>query len=222
MMKRFVVITLFPEMFGPVLGSSMMWKARKDQKAEFQLINLRDYGLGPRRQVDDKPFGGGAGMLLMIEPLAKAIERARQILPRARVLLMTPAKTVWDQKQAWLHAESDDDYIIVCGRYEGFDARVEELVDEKISVGRYVLTGGELPAMIVIDSIVRLLPGVLGGGDEATAIESYSQPDALEYPQYTRPEEYRGRRVPEVLLSGNHALIKKWRREHQIDLSADS
>ena len=173
-------------------------------------------------QVDDKPFGGGAGMLLMIEPLTKAIERARQILPRAKVLLMTPAKTVWDQKRAWLHAESDDDYIIVCGRYEGFDARVEELVDEKISVGRYVLTGGELPAMIVIDSIVRLLPGVLGGGDEATVIESYSQLDALEYPQYTRPEEYKGRRVPEVLLSGNHALIEKWRWEHQIDLSADS
>ena len=200
MMKRFVVITLFPEMFEPVLGSSMMWKAQKDQKAEFQLINLRDYGLGPRRQVDDKPFGGGVGMLLMIEPLAKAIERARQILPRAKVLLMTPAKTVWDQKQAWLHAERD----------------------EKISVGRYVLTGGELPAMIVIDSIVRLLPGVLGGGDEATVIESYSQLDALEYPQYTRPEEYEGKRVPEVLLSGNHALIGKWRREHQIDLSADS
>ena len=213
MMKRFVVITLFPEMFEPVLGSSMMWKAQKDQKAEFQLINLRDYGLGPRRQVDDKPFGGGAGMLLMIEPLTKAIERARQILPRAKVLLMTPAKTVWDQKRAQLHAKNDDDYIIVCGRYEGFDARVEGLVDEKISVGRYVLTGGELPAMIVIDSIVRLLPGVLGGGDEATA---------LEYPQYTRPEEYEGKRVPEVLLSGNHALIGKWRREHQIDLSADS
>ena len=204
MMKRFVVITLFPEMFEPVLGSSMMWKAQKDQKAEFRLINLRDYGLGPRRQVDDKPFGGGAGMLLMIEPLTKAIERARLILPRAKVLLMTPAKTVWDQKQAWLHAKSDDDYIIVCGRYEGFDARVEELVDEKISVGRYVLTG------------------VLGGGDEATAIESYSQLDTLEYPQYTRPEEYKGKRVPEVLLSGNHALIEKWRREHQVDLSADS
>ena len=192
-----------------------MWKAQKDGVVDFQLLNLRDFGLGPRRQVDDKPFGGGAGMLLMIEPLTMAIERAKQILPGAKVLLMSPSETIWNQSMATEFANSQDNYIIVCGRYEGFDARVEALVDQKISIGRYVLTGGELPAMSIIDSVVRLLPGVLGGGEEATEIESYSDGSDIEYPQYTRPEVFRGQRVPEVLLSGNHALIAKWRQEHK-------
>lgn len=202
-------------MFTGVLNASMMWKAQKDGVVDFQLLNLRDFGLGPRRQVDDKPFGGGAGMLLMIEPLTMAIERAKQILPGAKVLLMSPSETIWNQSMATEFANSQDNYIIVCGRYEGFDARVEALVDQKISIGRYVLTGGELPAMSIIDSVVRLLPGVLGGGEEATEIESYSDGDDIEYPQYTRPEVFRGQRVPEVLLSGNHALIAKWRQEHK-------
>lgn len=202
-------------MFTGVLNSSMMWKAQKDGIAEFQLLNLRDFGLGPRRQVDDKPFGGGAGMLLMIEPLTMAIERAKQILPDAKVLLMSPSETIWNQSMATEFANSQDNYIIVCGRYEGFDARINNLVDEKISIGRYVLTGGELPAMSIIDSVVRLLPGVLGGGEEATEIESYSDEAELEYPQYTRPEVFRGQRVPEVLLSGNHELIRQWRRDHE-------
>ena len=215
-MKKFLVVTLFPEMFDGVLNSSMMWKAQKGGAAEFQLLNLRDFGLGPRRQVDDKPFGGGAGMLLMIEPLTNAITEARRRLPGAKVLLMTPTQNVWTQAKAVSFATSPDDYIIVCGRYEGFDARVDSLVDEKISIGPYVLTGGELPAMSIIDSIVRLLPGVLGGGTEATAIESYSDEATIEYPQYTRPEVYNGQAVPEVLLSGNHALIAQWRKEHEI------
>lgn len=202
-------------MFTGVLNSSMMWKAQKDGIVEFQLLNLRDFGLGPRRQVDDKPFGGGAGMLLMIEPLTNAIEEAKRCLPNARVLLMTPTNNIWNQSKAIEFAHSNDDYIIVCGRYEGFDARINNLVDEKISIGRYVLTGGELPAMSIIDSVVRLLPGVLGGGEEATEIESYSDGGDIEYPQYTRPEVFRGQRVPEVLLSGNHALIAKWRQEHK-------
>jgi len=202
-------------MFTGVLNSSMMWKAQKDGIVEFQLLNLRDFGLGPRRQVDDKPFGGGAGMLLMIEPLTNAIEEAKRCLPNARVLLMTPTNNIWNQSKAIEFAHSNDDYIIVCGRYEGFDARINNLVDEKISIGRYVLTGGELPAMSIIDSVVRLLPGVLGGGEEATEIESYSDEAELEYPQYTRPEVFRGQRVPEVLLSGNHELIRQWRRDHE-------
>ena len=221
-MRKIQVITLFPEMFAGVFGSSMMWKAQKDGHVELSTIDLRQFGLGPLPTVDHTPYGGGDGMLLMVEPLWNAVQQAKQIDSGAKVLIMTPRGQRWRQALAQQYSESEDGYIVICGRYEGFDARVEELVDEKISVGRYVLTGGELPSMIVIDSIVRLLPGVLGGGDEATAIESYSQLDALEYPQYTRPEEYRGRRVPEVLLSGNHALIKKWRREHQVDLSADS
>lgn len=202
-------------MFDGVLNSSMMWKAQKDGKAEFQLINLRDFGLGPRRQVDDKPFGGGAGMLLMIEPLTNAINEAKRRLPGAKVLLMTPTDNIWNQAKAEEFATSDDNYIIVCGRYEGFDARVYDLIDEKISIGRYVLTGGELPAMSIIDSVVRLLPGVLGGGEEATEIESYSDEAELEYPQYTRPEVYNGQAVPPILLSGNHGEIAKWRKSHE-------
>lgn len=214
-MKKFLIISLFPEMFEGVFNSSMMWKAQKDGKVEFQLLNLRDFGLGPRHQVDDKPFGGGAGMLLMIEPLTNAIEEAKRKLPGAKVLLMTPSETIWNQAMAEEYAKSNDDYIIICGRYEGFDARVYDLIDKKISIGRYVLTGGELPAMSIIDSIVRLLPGVLGGGEEAAEIESYSNEAELEYPQYTRPEVFRGQKVPEVLLSGNHELIRQWRKDHE-------
>lgn len=203
-------------MFDGVLNSSMMWKAQKDGIAEFQLLNLRDFGLGPRRQVDDTPYGGGAGMLLMIEPLTKAINKAKEVLPNAKVLLMTPTDNIWNQAKAQAFADSDDNYIIVCGRYEGFDARVYDLIDEKISIGRYVLTGGELPAMSIIDSVVRLLPGVLGGGAEATELESYSDEAEIEYPQYTRPEIYDGKRVPEILLSGDHAKIRQWRVDHEI------
>ena len=215
-MKRFLVITLFPEMFDGVMNNSMMWKAQKDGQLEFQTLNLRDFGLGPRHQVDDKPFGGGAGMLLMIEPLTNAITEAKRRLPDAKVLLMTPTDNIWNQAMATEFAKSSDDYIIVCGRYEGFDARIDKLIDQKISIGRYVLTGGELPAMSIIDSVVRLLPGVLGGGAEATELESYSDEAELEYPQYTRPEVFNGQPVQSVLLSGNHAKIRKWRKQHEI------
>lgn len=207
---KFAIITLFPEMFDKVLNSSMMWKAQKDGLAEFELINLRDFGLGPRKKVDDTTYGGGDGMVLMIEPLVLAIEHARKKLPKSKVLLMSPSDTHWNQKMAKKFSKSKQDYIIICGHYEGYDARIEKYIDAKISIGKYVLTGGELPAMVVIDSIVRLIPGVLGGGSSAE-IESYSSGDDLEYPQYTRPEDFRGMKVPEVLLSGNHAEIKKWR-----------
>jgi tRNA (guanine37-N1)-methyltransferase len=210
--KKFQIITLFPEMFEGVLRSSMLWKAQKDGHAEFSLIHLRDFGLGSRRTVDDTPYGGGDGMLLMIEPLVTAIEFAKKENQSAKVLLMSPSKTIWNQERAATFAASSDDYILVCGRYEGFDARVEAFVDEKISVGQDVLTGGELPAMTVIDSIVRLLPGVLGG-EQSAEIESYSEGENLEFPQYTRPEKFRDMKVPEVLLSGNHAEIAKWRAE---------
>lgn len=211
---KFAIITLFPEMFEGVLNSSMMWKAQKDGLAEFEVINLRDFGLGPRKQVDDAIYGGGDGMLLMIEPLVSAIEQAKSKLPNAKVLLMSPSETVWNQRFAKEYADAEDDYIIVCGRYEGVDARIDEFINEKISIGQYVLTGGELPAMTVIDSIVRLIPGVLGG-ETSAEIESYSDGDNLEYPQYTRPEDFRGMTVPEVLLSGNHAEIERWRQDNQ-------
>jgi len=212
-MRKIQVITLFPEMFDGVLNSSMMWKAQKQQVVEFRLINLRDFGLGPRKQVDDTPYGGGDGMLLMIEPLTAAISDAKKHDPDAKVVLMTPRGQRWKQLAAQNFANSTDGYIFICGRYEGVDERVMKLVDYYISVGDYVLTGGELPAMTVIDSIVRLIPGVLGGENSA-AIESFSDGETLEFPQYTRPEVFNGLSVPKVLLNGNHAEIAKWRSEN--------
>jgi tRNA (guanine-N(1)-)-methyltransferase len=214
-MKKIAVITLFPEMFYGVLNSSMLWKAQKDNLIQFELINLRDYGLGPRKQVDDTPYGGGDGMLLMPEPLFEAINEAKKNIPNAKVILMTPRGESFKQKLAKEMADSNDDYIFVCGRYEGFDERVFEIADGAISIGDYVLTGGELPAMVIIDSITRLIPGVLGGENSAL-IESFSDGETLEFPQYTRPSEYEGLKVPEVLLSGNHGEIAKWRKEHSI------
>lgn len=219
-MKKIQVVTLFPGMFDGVLNSSMMWKAQKGDFASFELIDLREFGIGPRKQVDDTPYGGGDGMLLKPEPLFAAIEQAKANDPTAKVVLMTPRGRRWKQALAQEWADSDTGYIFVCGRYEGYDERIVSLVDEQVSVGDYVLTGGELPAMTIIDSIVRLVPGVLGG--EASAeIESFSDGETLEFPQYTKPSEFRGMEVPTVLLSGNHAEIAKWREAHsyKADLS---
>lgn len=210
-MRKFQVITLFPEMFEGVFGNSMMWKAQKDDIVELSTINLRDFGLGPRRQVDDTPYGGGDGMLLMVEPLWNAVQMAKANDPTAKVLIMTPRGIRWKQAVAQEYSETDHGYIFICGRYEGYDERIMELVDVEVSVGDYVLTGGELPAMTIIDSVVRLIPGVLGG-EASAAIESFSDGETLEFPQYTRPETWDGRKVPDVLLSGHHGEIAKWRQ----------
>lgn len=212
-MKKIQVITLFPDMFTGVLNSSMMWKAQDKGAAEFSMIDLREFGLGPRRQVDDTPYGGGDGMLLKPEPLFAAIELAKQNDPTAKVALMTPRGARWKQATAQSWADDNKGIIFVCGRYEGYDERIVTLIDEQISVGDYVLTGGELPAMTIIDSVVRLIPGVLGG-EMSAEIESFSDGETLEFPQYTRPEEFRGMKVPEVLLSGNHAKIAQWREQN--------
>jgi tRNA (guanine37-N1)-methyltransferase len=212
-MKKFQVITLFPDMFTGVFENSMMWKAQRDKIVELSTIDLREYGLGPRRSVDDTPYGGGDGMLLRIEPLWSAVTKAKENDPSAIVLLMTPRGARWKQAMAREYAESDQGYIFICGRYEGYDERILKLVDQEISVGDYVLTGGELPAMTIVDSIVRLLPGVLGG-ETSAEIESFADGETLEFPQYTRPEEFQGMTVPEVLLSGHHGEIEKWRAAH--------
>jgi len=214
-MKKLQVITLFPEMFDGVLNSSMMWKAQEQKAASFALINLRDFGIGPRKQVDDTPYGGGDGMLLKPEPLFAAVEAAKAADPTAKVVLMTPRGQRWKQAIAQDWSESDYGYIFICGRYEGYDERIVSLVDEQVSVGDYVLTGGELPAMTIIDSIVRLLPGVLGG-EKSAEIESFSDGETLEFPQYTKPAEFRDMKVPDVLLSGHHGEIAKWRAEHSL------
>lgn len=190
----------------------MMLKAQKQHIVTFHHIDLRQFGLGPRRQVDDTPYGGGDGMLLKPEPLFAAIEHAKQVDPEAKVCLMTPRGQVWSQPAAKQVAKTTEGLIFVCARYEGYDERITTLVDHQISLGNYVLTGGELPALVVIDSIVRLLPGVLGG-ETSTEIESFSQGNNLEFPQYTRPAEFRGLKVPDVLLSGNHGDIEAWRNQ---------
>lgn len=206
------VITLFPEMFTGVLGNSMLWKAADKNLVQYEFINLRDFGLGPRKQVDDTPYGGGDGMLLKPEPLVAAIEKAKQNDPSAKVYLPTPRGTLYKQSTAKRIVAEETGLIIICPRYEGYDERVTQWVDEQFCIGNYVLTGGELPAMILIDSVVRLIPGVLGGETSAD-IESFQDDDtSIEFPQYTRPAEFRGLAVPDVLLNGHHAEIAKWRQ----------
>ena len=214
-MKKFQVITLFPEMFTGVFENSMMWKAQKDSIVELSTINLRDFGLGPRKQVDDTPYGGGDGMLLMIEPLWNAVMHAKENDPTAKVLLMTPRGVRWKQALAQEYSETDHGYIFICGRYEGYDERIIKLVDQEVSVGDYVLTGGELPSMTIVDSVVRLIPGVLGG-ESSAEIESFSDGETLEFPQYTRPVEFNDLVVPEILLSGHHENIATWRKENSV------
>ena len=193
----------------------MIWKAQEAKAVEFSTINLRKFGLGSRKQVDDPPYGGGDGMLLMIEPLVSAIEYAKKKDPDAVVLLPTPRGHIYKQSDAKRFANDDKGMIIVCPRYEGYDERIVNWVDEQICVGNYVLTGGEIPAMIIVDSVVRLLPGVLGGLNSAEE-ESFQKDDkTIEYPQYTRPLKFRDLKVPEVLISGHHAEIAKWRRDNQ-------
>lgn len=200
-------------MFDGVLNTSMLWKAQKDKLVEYKIINLRDFGIGPRKTVDDTPYGGGDGMVLRPEPLFAAVEAAKEKEPGAVVLLMTPRGDTFTQEMAREFAATEAGLIIICGRYEGYDERVTTLVDKQVSVGDYVLTGGELPAMIVVDAVTRLIPGVLGGATSAE-LESFSKSGEREHPHYTRPEEFRGLKVPDVLLSGNHAEIAGWRNKH--------
>jgi len=203
------VLTLFPAMFAGPLDESIIKRARDSGRLEFKLHNLRDWTHDRHKTVDDRPFGGGPGMLLKPEPLFEAVESLRR--ETTRVILLSPGGRKFDQSIARELAK-ETDLLLVTGHYEGFDERVRlELADDELSIGDYVLTNGALPAMIVIDTVTRLLPGVLGD-DDSSRDESFSD-GLLEYPQYTRPADFRGMKVPDVLLSGNHAEIAKWRRE---------
>lgn len=205
------VITLFPDMFPGVINASMLWKAQEQSAFEISYVDLRQFGAGPRKQVDDTPYGGGDGMLLKADSLVAAIEHAKLNDPEAVVVLPTPRGALYKQSHAKQLAADDRGIILICPRYEGYDERVTQWVDRQYCIGNYVLTGGELPAMIVIDSVVRLLPGVLGG-DASAEIESFQADDeSIEFPQYTRPEVFRDQKVPDVLLSGHHAQIAQWR-----------
>ena len=203
------VLTLFPAMFAGPLDESIIKRARQKGLLDLNIHDLRNWTHDRHRTVDDRPFGGGPGMLLKPEPLFEAVENLQR--EKTRVILFSPSGRKFDQRIARELAQQKD-LLLITGHYEGFDERVREaLVDDELSVGDYVLTNGALPAMVVIDAVTRLLPGVLGD-DESSHDESFSH-GLLEYPQYTRPAEFRGMKVPEVLLSGNHAEIEKWRRE---------
>ena len=206
---RIDILTLFPNMFAEILGSSILGRAQQRGLLTIQVWNIRDFALDKHRVVDDTPYGGGAGMVMKPDVLVACIEHVKTINP-GMVIYMTPQGIPFTQRQAENLAQSEN-LILLCGHYEGIDQRVRDgWVDLEISIGDYVLTGGELPAMVVIDAVARLIPGVLG--DERSASEDSFAHGLLEYPHYTRPAEFRGRKVPEVLLSGNHELIRKWRQ----------
>jgi len=212
---RIDILTLFPEMFQNVLGESMLKIAREKELVSFHLHNIRDYSNDKHRCVDDKPYGGGAGMVMKPEPVFNAVEAVELLDDAAPTkILLTPQGETFNQEIAG-DLSKKARLMIICGHYEGFDERIRSGIDAlEISIGDYVLTGGEIPAMVVIDSITRLVPGVLGG-DDSLQDESFMN-RMLEYPQYTRPAEFRGMKVPEVLKSGHHSKIEEWRVENAI------
>ena len=214
---RFDVLTLFPEMFEPV-KTSILGRAEKKELIELNLINFREFSTDKQKHVDDCPYGGGAGMVIKPEPVYAAYRSiVDELSYKPKVIYLSPQGKVFHQKMAKELAK-EEHLILLCGHYEGIDQRLlDEIVDEEISIGDYVLTGGELPAMVLIDAISRNIKGVLN--EESVEEESFSEENLLEYPQYTRPEEFMGRRVPEVLLSGHHANIQKWRREQSLEIT---
>ncbi len=209
---KITILTLFPEMFTGVFGASMIKRAQEIGAVEFQLVDFRDYATNKHRHVDDYAFGGGAGMVLSVEPIHRAL-LAIEGSDQAMKILLTPQGVPFVQAEANRLAQCEH-LLLICGHYEGFDERIRSLVDGEMSIGDYVLTGGELAAMVIADSVVRLLPGVLGSPDSAPHDSFYE--GLLEHPQYTRPAEYLGMKVPDVLLGGNHAEIEKWRREQSL------
>ncbi len=211
---RFLFITLFPEQIEQAVSHSIIKRAIDKGLISVSCINPRDFTTDKHRTVDDTPFGGGAGMVLKPEPVVAAIRAAKEQLPNGRVIAMCPGGRTLKQALVEEYASSGQDYIFLCGHYEGFDERIFNWVDEKLSIGDYVLTGGEMPALIVMDAIARFIPGVLG--KFASAEEDSFSTGLLEYPQYTRPVDFEGYVVPEVLRNGNHALINKWRRKQSL------
>ncbi|WP_080874777.1 tRNA (guanosine(37)-N1)-methyltransferase TrmD [Oceanobacillus timonensis] len=213
------ILTLFPEMFHGVMESSILKKAADKEQFSYQLIDFRDYSTNKHKKTDDYPYGGGAGMVLTPQPVFDAVEAVKKdSKSRPRVVLMCPQGEAYTQQKAEEFAQ-EDHLIFICGHYEGYDERIREhLVTDEISIGDYVLTGGELGAMVVVDSVVRLLPEALG--NEASAKQDSFSTGLLEHPHYTRPADFRGMKVPDVLLSGNHANIDAWRRKESLKRTA--
>jgi tRNA (guanine37-N1)-methyltransferase len=217
-MISFTVLTLFPGMFDSPLNHSILKKAQEKGLISMRLMDFRDFTTDRHRITDDYSYGGGQGMVMKPEPVISAIEGARRNLNRPRVILLTPRGNVFDQKTAG-RLSREKELVLICGRYEGVDERVKHFIDEELSIGDYTLSGGEIAAMVLIDAVTRLIPGVLG--NERSAEEESFSNGLLEYPQYTRPEEFRGMRVPEILLSGDHERIHRWRRDMSLKLTEE-
>ncbi|MCR4581667.1 MAG: tRNA (guanosine(37)-N1)-methyltransferase TrmD [Bacilli bacterium] len=205
------ILTLFPEMFDGFINTSIIKRAIENKKVEIELINFREYTNDPHGKVDDTPYGGGAGMVLSCQPIFDCVEKIKT--KDSKVILLTPSGKQYKQKMAY-DLSNEKHLIIICGHYEGFDDRIESLADYLISIGDYVLTGGEVPSMVLADSIIRLIPGVI---NERSHIEdSFNENYLLDYPTYTKPDDFRGMKVPEVLLSGNHQKINEWRYNESV------
>ncbi|MCR9199099.1 MAG: tRNA (guanosine(37)-N1)-methyltransferase TrmD [Planctomycetaceae bacterium] len=218
---RFDILTLFPELFGSYLGQSLLKLAIDRGLVDVQTHNFRDFAEGKHRQVDDKPYGGGPGMLLMCPPIYDCVEHVQQQAETpGRLVMMTPQGRTLDQPLVEELA-TETRLVVLCGRYEGFDDRIREGLDPlEISAGDFICNGGEVPAMLLIDTVIRLIPGVLGD-ETSSKYDSFSDSGLLEYPQFTRPREFRGMAVPDVLLSGNHEAIAKWRHEQSLKITAE-
>ncbi len=212
---KFTVVTLFPEMFEGPMSASVMGRALARGVIDVGFVNPRDFAPGRHRQVDDAPYGGGEGMVMKPEPMVAAIEHARETRTPDRVALLSPQGRRFDRDVAREYADLQGGVVLVCGRYEGVDERIRDFVDDELCIGDFVLSGGEPAAWVVIDAVARRLPGVLG--NPASLAQESFEDGLLEYPQYTRPPEFRGRNVPEVLLSGDHARIARWRRDQSVE-----
>lgn len=209
------ILTLFPEMFNGFLTESIIKRAIEKEKAKINIINFRDYTTDPHGKVDDTPFGGGAGMVLQVEPIYNALENIKT--KDSHIILLTPSGKTFNQQKAKTLTKHNH-IILICGHYEGFDDRIKQLVDEEISIGDFILTGGELPAMMISDAIIRLLDGVIN--KESLESESFNE-ELLDYPVYTKPRDFKGMKVPEVLLSGDHKKIEEYRKQEQIRLTKE-
>ena len=205
------ILTLFPDMFDGVFTESIIKRAQESRKVEINFHDFRKFTLDPHLKVDDTPFGGGAGMVLMCQPIVDCLESIKT--DKSKVILLTPSGVPYKQKMAY-DLSKEEHLIIICGHYEGFDERILNFVDMEVSIGDYVLTGGEIPAMVLVDSIVRLLPGVIN--EQSHLEDSFNENYLLDYPTYTKPRVYRGMEVPEVLVSGDHAKVDKWRYEQSL------
>jgi len=211
---RISVLTILPKLFDCFLAEGIIGKAVSSQKVKINVINIRDYALDKHKVVDDAPYGGGPGMVLKVEPILRAYEEIKEKFGKPYVILTEPWGETFNQQIA-LDLSKKEHLLIICGRYEGVDERVKTIVDKEISIGDYVLTGGELPAMVIMDAVIRLQPGVLGNKESLRA-DSFMDRGLLGYPNYTRPAEYKGLKVPQVLLSGNHKEIEKWRKKESL------